>query len=709
MKFIFSYLKKYWLAVLAVVALTALNVIAELSLPEYMSNIVTEGIQYGGIEETTPVIISQNDLDRLLVFAEEKDINKIKSNFHEVEKDTSISIYNDEYYFDYSVYVRGEEDISSIIEKPLLYMYIEDSQDTQSFKNTDLNIYKENLDKKIEEVSESIDNLLRLEVKNLYSNVGIDTNSIQTNFILKMGLMMLGISIVNVLATLASAYVAIKTAARIAATMRSDIFKKVESFSATEFSKFSTSSLITRTNNDVTKVQNLVQMMMRMMLISPLMGIVSVLKVLKYPALSWILIVAIVFIIIVMVLLLVVAVPKFAVIQKLVDKLNSHMREFLDGMLVIRAFNREELEEKKFDETNTQLTSIDKRISKLMAIAMPLMTFLMNSIAVAIIWFSAKQIDMNVISVGEMMAFIQYSMHVIISFTLVSVTFFMVPRALVSVRRIKEVMDTELSIYDKKETKQLPKENGDFVFENVSFKYPGAEENVLENISFTAKPGETVAFIGSTGSGKSTIVKLIPRLFDVTEGSIKYCGIDLRDLKQHDLHDSIGYATQKAYLFKGTIESNIRFGRELSDDEVKEAIRVSQSKNIIADKEAGVNSLITQSGTNVSGGQKQRLSIARAMGQDKKIYVFDDSFSALDFETDKKLREELNKVVKKNNSTVFIVAQRISTIMNADKIVVLDKGKIVGIGTHKELINNCDVYREIASSQLSPKELGYAG
>ena len=708
MKFIFSYLKKYWLAVLAVVALTVFHVIAELSLPEYMSNIVTEGIQYGGIQETTPEILNESDLERLLVFVDEKDKNTVKNNYHLVEKGTSITLYNDEYNFDYPVYMIGKEDTSSLIEKPLLYMYV---QDTQNIQNTTNNIeeYKKVLDTKIQEVSESSDNLLRLEVRTLYTNVGINTDNIQTNFILRMGVIMLGISIINVITILASAYLAIKTAARIAATMRKDIFTKIESFSATEFSRFSTSSLITRTNNDVTKVQQLVQMMMRMMLISPLMGIVSVVKVVRYPELSWILIVAIAFIILVMILLLVAAVPKFSVIQGLIDKINSHMREFLDGMLVIRAFNREELEEKKFDETNSTLTRIDRRISKLMAIAMPLMQFVMNSIAVAIIWFSAKQIDINVISVGDMMAFIQYSMHVVISFMMVSVTFFMVPRALVSVRRIKEVMDTDVSIYDKKDTKELPKENGDFEFDNVTFKYPGAEENVLENISFTAKPGETVAFIGSTGSGKSTIVKLIPRLFDVTEGSIKYCGIDIRDLKQHDLHDSIGYATQKAFLFKGTIESNIRFGRELSDDQVDEAIRVSQSENIIADKEAGVNSLITQAGTNVSGGQKQRLSIARALAEDKKIYVFDDSFSALDFETDKKLRAELDKVVKKNNSTVFIVAQRISTIMNADKIVVLDRGKVVGIGKHQDLLKNCDVYKEIASSQLSEKELGYAG
>ena len=708
MKFIFSYLKKYWLSVIAVVALTVLHVIAELSLPEYMSNIVTNGIQYGGIEENIPEIISKEDFEDLLFFVEEADKNTVISNYHEVEQGTTISFYNKDYNFDYSVYKIGDKDLQDIIEKPLLYKYIKDTQKID-LNNKTLNEAKTILDEKLTGLSDSSDNLLKLEAKNLYTNVGIDTASIQTRYILRMGALMLVISIINVITVLASSYGAIKTAARIAANMRTDIFKKVESFSATEFSKFSTSSLITRTNNDVAKVQQLVQMMMRMMLISPLMGIVSVIKVIEYPALSWILIVAICFIIIVMVLLLVIAVPKFAVIQKLVDKINSHMREFLDGMLVIRAFNREELEEKKFDETNSKLTSIDRRISKLIAIGMPLMQFVMNSIAVAIIWFSAKQIDMNVISVGEMMAFIQYSMHVVISFMLVSVTFFMVPRALVSVRRIKEVIDTKVSIVDKENPSILPKENGEFVFENVSFKYPGAEENVLENISFSAKPGETVAFIGSTGSGKSTIVKLIPRLFDVTEGSIKYCGIDIRDVKQHDLHDSIGYATQKAFLFKGTIESNIRFGRDLSDDEVLEAIRVSQSKNIIEDKEDGINSLITQAGTNVSGGQKQRLSIARALGQNKKIYVFDDSFSALDFETDKKLRAELDVLVKKNNSTVFIVAQRISTIMNADKIVVLDKGKIVGIGKHSDLLYTCEIYKEIASSQLSAKELGYAG
>ena len=708
MKFIFSYLKKYWFAVFMVVLLTVFHVLAELSLPEYMSNIVTNGIQYGGIEESIPEVINEEDLNRLLEFVDEKDKNSVIDNYHLIEANTPIELYNKEYSFNNNVYKLGNVDVNKIIEKPLLYSYILDSQEIElSLDNKDEQI--KYLDEELNKLSESSDNLLKLEVRNIYNHVGVDTVSIQTDYILRMGIVMLGISIINVITTLASAYFAIKTAARIAATMRLDIFKKVESFSATEFSKFSASSLITRTNNDVTKVQQLVQMMMRMMLISPLMGIVSVIKVLKYPALSWILIVAIAVIIMLMIILLVVAVPKFAIIQRLVDKINSIMREFLDGMLVIRAFNREKLEEEKFDQTNSELTSIDRRISKLMAIAMPIMTFIMNSIAVAIIWFSAKQIDMNVISVGEMMAFIQYAMHVVISFTLVSVTFFMVPRALVSVRRIEEVMNTDVSIKDKEETKSLPLENGDFVFDNVSFKYPGAEEKVLENISFTASPGETVAFIGSTGSGKSTIVKLIPRLFDVTEGSIKYCGIDIRDLKQHDLHDAIGYATQKAFLFKGTIESNIRFGRDISDLEVKEAIRVSQSKNIIEDKEDGINALITQAGTNVSGGQKQRLSIARALAQNKKIYVFDDSFSALDFETDKKLRAELDKVVKKNNATVFIVAQRISTIMNADKIIVIDKGNIVGMGSHSELLSTCEVYRQIASSQLSEKELGYAG
>ena len=446
-------------------------------------------------------------------------------------------------------------------------------------------------------------------------------------------------------------------------------------------------------------------MMLRMMLMAPIMGTSAVARVLRYPNISWLLIVAIGIMVVTMIVLVIFAIPKFEVVQKLTDRINSIMREFLDGMLVIRAFNSQEVEEEKFDDVNSEFKRTELFVSNLMNIIGPIMTFVMNGLTVAITWFAAKQIDIDAMTIGDMMAFSQYAMHVVMSFMFVTMLFFMIPRSLVSVRRIKEILDTENTIVDKDNPELLPEENGELVFDNVSFKYPGAQESVLENINFIAKPGQTLAFIGSTGSGKSTIIKLIPRLFDVTSGSISYCGKDIRDVSQKQLHDKIGYASQQALLFTGDIKSNIEFGRELSKQELDEAIRISQSENIILEKQDGINEQISQGGTNVSGGQKQRLSIARALAQKKNIYIFDDCFSALDYETDKKLRKSLNELIEKTKATVIIVAQRIATIKNADKIFVLDEGKIVGEGSHSELLKNCDVYKQIAYSQLSKEEL----
>ena len=507
---------------------------------------------------------------------------------------------------------------------------------------------------------------------------------------------------------MSATYISTRVAARTAANIRHDIFEKVESFSSSEFSSFHTSSLITRTSNDVTKIQELIQMMLRVMLMAPMMGITAVFKVTRFPNISWLLLVAIGIVLATLILLLIIAVPKFSIIQKLVDKINSITREFLDGMLVIRAFNSEKEEENRFDDINSEATSVDRFVSRCMTIIWPVMTITMNGLTIAITWFAAKQIDMDVMTIGEMMAFSQYAMHVVMSFMFVSMTFFMVPRSLVSMHRITEVLDTKNHIEDSENPIDLPKENGDLVFENVSFKYPGAEEYVLKDINMIAKPGESVAIIGSTGSGKSTVVKLIPRLFEVTEGKITYCGIDIRDVRQADLHKRIGYAPQKAVLFTGDIKSNIEFGRDISEEELNEAIRISQSQNIIEEKPEGILAPITQGGTNVSGGQKQRLSIARALADSESIYIFDDSFSALDYETDRKLRKELNSLIEKNHATVFIVAQRISTIKNCDKIIVIDEGKIVGEGKHHELMKACKVYQEIARSQLSEEELAYA-
>lgn len=709
MKLIFKYLKPYVLLVIAVVVLTFVQVQTELALPDYMSSIVTNGIQYGGITSDIPEIITKEDMDDILVFMNDTDASEVLNNYTFINKDQKALVENELVEFNEDAYVLSgtKEDISTIMLKPLVYSY--------SLKQSGISVNKENVDSVKQELDKSLlgleDNftsMAKIRIKDIYNNVGINTTTIQTNYILHVGLTMLGISLISVVVTILATYLATKISAEVGAKMRKDIFEKVQSFSSSEFSTFSTSSLITRSGNDITKIQQLIQLMLRMMLMSPLMGITAVIKVMRYPSISWLLLVAIGVIVGAMIFLLIVAVPKFEVIQKLVDKINNITREFLNGMLVIRAFNSEKAEEKKFDDANAEQTRIDRFISRCMGLVMPIMTITMNLLTVFITWFSAKQIDMDVMTIGDMMAFSQYAMHVVMSFMFVSAIFFMVPRSLVSVKRIKEVLDTKLTILDPIDPKELPEENGELRFEDVYFKYPGDGEYALENINFTASPGETVAIIGSTGSGKSTIVKLIPRLFDVTKGKISYCGIDIRDVKQFDLHERIGFASQKAILFTGDIETNIEFGRDVSEEELEQAIEISQAKNIIDKKAEGIHKVITQGGTNVSGGQKQRLSIARALAKKESIYIFDDSFSALDYETDKKLRKALNELIEKTKSTVLIVAQRISTIKGADKIVVLDEGKVVGIGTHDELMNSCEVYQQIARSQLSDEELNYA-
>ena len=707
MKFIFKYLKSYILIVLLIVGLTYAQVQTELALPDYMSDIVTNGIQYSGITSLVPEMIAKEDMDNVLRFSNADE--EILNHYELLASGKKAILGKEEIEFKEETYVltQSNDELIELMKMPIVYDYM--ANKTNLLINEDnIEEVKTELDKNIEAVKDNLDSVVKLYLCDIYTRVGGSIQTIQTNYIMHTGMMMLLISFVSVLVQIASTYLASNTAAKIAKKMRSDVFAKVESFSNSEFSKFSTASLITRTGNDITKAQQLIQMMLRMMLMSPIMGITAVFKVMRYPSISWLLLVAIGIIVGTMVFLLIFAVPKFEIIQKMTDKINAVMREFLDGMLVIRAFNSEEKEEKKFDEVNDGLRKLELFINRCMNVVGPIMTIVMNLLTVMIIWFSSKQIDMDVITIGDMMAFIQYAMHVVMSFMFVSVMFFMIPRSLVSIRRIEEVLNTTNTIVDIDNPKQLPKENGELVFDNVSFKYPGADEYVLRNISFTAKPGEIVAFIGSTGSGKSTIIKLIPRLFDVSEGSVSYGGIDIRNVKQKDLHDHIGYATQKAILFSGSIKSNIVFGRDMTENELNEAIRISQSQNILDEKEDGVNSIITQGGTNVSGGQKQRISIARALGKKASIYIFDDSFSALDYETDKKLRKELNKLIAETRATVLIVAQRISTIRNADKIIVLEEGKIVGVGKHDELMKSCKVYQEIAKSQLSKEELSNA-
>lgn len=704
MKLIFKYLKPYILVVLAIILFTFLQVQTELSLPDYMSKIVTNGIQYGGIDQQLPTVITKKDLKQISLFLNENDRNKVLDCYEYIKAGSDVEINSQKFIVNKDVYRLKNESINDLLQMPLVYSYSANINNI-SVDESNVEEVKNNLDEKLSDLQDNYSSLVKIYIQQLYDNAGIPTISIQNNYILKTGMIMLMVAAIGVAVQLCGAYLSTRTAAKVASKMRKDVFEKVESFSSSEFSKFSTSSLITRTGNDVSKIQQLIQMMLRMMLMSPIMGITAVVKVLRYPSISWLLIVAIGVMVSVMIVLVVFAVPKFEIIQKLTDRINSVMREFLDGMLVIRAFNSQTIEENKFDEVNTDLKRTELFVSTLMNIIGPVMTLVMNGLTVAITWFAAKQIDIDVMTIGDMMAFSQYAIHVVMSFMFVTMMFFMIPRSLVSVRRIKEVLDTENTILDKDNPEKLPMENGELVFDDVSFRYPGAEESVLENISFSAKPGETVAFIGSTGAGKSTIVKLIPRLFDVSSGKISYCGKDIRDVSQKQLHEKIGFASQNALLFTGDIKSNIEFGRDISEEKLMEAIKISQSENIVKEKPEGVNEPITQGGSNVSGGQKQRLSIARALAQDKNIYIFDDCFSALDYETDKKLRGALKKLIEQTKATVFIVAQRISTIKNADKILVLDNGRIVGQGTHHELLNNCEVYKQIAYSQLSKEEL----
>lgn len=695
---------------MVVVLFTFVQVQSELKLPDYMSDIVTNGIQYNGISESVPRAISEKEMNKLSLFVDDLDDIYTLAN-----KDREYKVANQVVSFKENVYILNEDYDGSLdneLSKGMTYVFLAEKAgvDDDTFKMLENNpsLKEQYLEKFNEYVSGLQDNtasVSKFYIQSVYEDIGLNVETVQSNYILHEGLLMLGVAFVSICAQLLSTYLATKIATNVAYRMRRDVYNKVESFASAEFSKFSTSSLITRTTNDITQIQQLTQMCLRMMLMAPLMGITSIFKVMRYPDMLWILLVAIAVIGLCMILLLIFALPRFKKMQTLIDKLNNVMRELLDGLLVIRAFNTERNEEKRFDVSNRELYDNDWHVNRALISIMPVMMLTMNLLTIGILWYGAKLIDIDVMSVGDMMAFIQYAMHVVMSFMILAMVWTMVPRALVSLGRVNEVLSTENTIVDKEDTFVVPNE-GVLAFNDVSFKYPNAEENVLEHINFKALPGETVAFIGSTGSGKSTIVKLIPRLFDVSEGSITYGDHDIRDYRQKDLRDHIGYVTQKAVLFKGTIKSNIEFGEEIDEDALNSAIDIAQAREIISEKELGVDEPITQGGTNVSGGQKQRISIARALAKrDANIFIFDDSFSALDYKTDKKLRDELSKMVEKKKSTVLIVAQRISTIKNADKIIVLDEGKIVGMGKHSELMKDCDVYKEIAYSQLSKEEL----
>ena len=543
-------------------------------------------------------------------------------------------------------------------------------------------------------------------VKAEYKAMGVDLDSLQMNYIFMTGLKMIGLTVISVICSVTVGFMAARVAATLGKNLRAMTFKKVMNFSKKEISEFSTASLITRSTNDIQQIQNFTVMFVRMILYAPILGIGGVLKVLNTDtSMAWIIGVAVVAILLVIIVLFSLAIPRFKKVQKLVDKLNLVTRESLVGMLVIRAFSNQKVEEKRFDEINIDLRKTNTFVNRIMSVMMPTMMLIMNMITILIVWVGSHNIDAGVMQVGDMMAFIQYSMQIIMSFLMLSMLSVILPRASVSASRIGEILSTDVAIKDSKETREFDEDKyGEVEFKNVSFKYPDAEDNVISNINFVAKPGQTTAFIGSTGSGKSTLINLIPRFFDVTEGEILVNGVDIRNINQHKLRDEIGYVPQKAVLFSGTIDSNIRYGAEDSTKEdIREAASIAQAMEFIESKPDKFETEISQGGTNVSGGQKQRLSIARALAKKPKIFIFDDSFSALDLKTDAKLRKELKSKTK--DATVLIVAQRISTILHADQIVVLDEGKVVGIGTHDELMKNCEVYKQIALSQLSKEEL----
>ncbi len=725
MKKLLKYTKPYLFSITCIFIFVFGQVQAELALPDAMSSIVSGGIQFGGISSSIPEAIDEETFNKLLLLSTEDQAQQLNKHYSLVPANTEsyLSLYpanqksaifvatapfDSEFETDMakallSIQALSNPEIATQLNLPGdidIWTALQSQPDLLPI--TQSAIQKEFL-------TYSDDNLRsagRLLTKQIYTNLGMNTDKIQSDFIYQRGVIMLFIALLGAVAAMISAYLASKVAAKIARDIRKDVFEKVESFSSDEFGKFSASSLITRTTNDVQQIQQVLTMIFRMVLFAPLMGIGAIGKVVKYPSMLWILGLIVAILLIVLLVSFLLALPKFKTIQKLIDRLNLVMREYLGGMLVIRAFNTQKQEEKRFSIANTDITKVNLFVSRLMSSLFPIMMLVMNVSTLLVVWYGTQQIDLGLMHVGEMMAFIQYSMQILMSFIMVSVIAIILPRSSVSATRIVEVLETQPSILDPKEALSLPLENQEISFNHVFFKYPKAEEYVLKDIHFTASPGETVAFIGSTGSGKSTLVNLLPRFFEITKGSITYGGINIQKFKQHDLRARIGYVPQKGVLFSGTIESNLLYADEnASKDMIQTAINISQSKEFIDSKPLQIQSPIAQGGTNVSGGQKQRLSIARAITKNPDIYIFDDSFSALDYTTDAKLRHALNLFTKEAKKTVLIVAQRISSIIDADKIIVLDEGRMVGIGTHDTLLKNCKVYQEIASSQLSKEEL----
>ncbi len=708
-------LKESALLVIAIFILLCIQAACDLNLPDFTSKIVNTGIQQGGIEYAVPDVIRSSELDNLMYFTDADD--EIKSNYELMEKtDDNLEEYpelqNEDIYKLKNLSKEEKTNLESLMAKPLAIVYqqpdiidlIKQMPDTQ--RQAVLN----QIDATLSTMSDSIIEQAAIQaVKSEYGSIGVDLDSLQNKYILIVGLQMAGVAFLSMLSAVTIMFLSSRVAAKLGKTLREKLFKKVLSFSTAEFNRFSTASLITRSTNDVQQIQQLITMLFRVVVYAPIMGIGGVLRVIRTGTLSmaWVIALAVVLVIAIVLVLFIVAMPKFRKMQDLIDRLNLVAREILTGLPVIRAFNTQKREESRFDEANTNLMKNSVFVNKAMSLMMPAMMFTMQGVMILIIWVGGHSVDQGIMQVGDMMAFLQYTMQIVMSFLMISIISIMLPRASVSANRINEVLETEPQIEDKPVNEQAKfdeNKKGLVEFKNVSFRYPDADTEILEDIDFTAEAGKTTAIIGSTGSGKSTLVNLIPRFYDVTGGELLVDGANIKDVSQKDLRSRIGFVPQKGLLFSGTIESNIKYGKDnISDEEMVKAASIAQATEFIEKKEEGYKSPIAQGGNNVSGGQKQRLSIARALAIDPEIYVFDDSFSALDLKTDKALREALHEQTE--NKTVIIVAQRISTIMDADQIIVLEEGKIVGKGTHEELLKNCETYRQIALSQLSAEEL----
>ena len=714
-------LKESWISVIAIILLLIVQATGDLTLPDYTSKIVNVGIQNGGIEDVAPDVIRKTTMDSLLLFTEDDD--KILSDYKEISKENLSedeynklvkkypALENETLYKLNKISNSEKEELNSIMTKPLMITEYLNNEEMATQNKTQLisnPTMLSSINEKIDSMQDSIlEQAAIQEVKEEYKAIGINMDNLQNRYILMAGLKMLGISFIIMASAILIMCLSARVGAKLAKTLREKVFKKVLSFSNKEFSEYSTASLITRSTNDIQQIQGLIGMLFRVVVYAPIIGIGGFLRVLNQSdnSMAWIIGVAILAILFIVATLFIIAMPKFKKLQELIDKLNLVAREILTGLPVIRAFNTEKREESRFDDANKTLTKTNLFVNRAMSFMMPCLMLVMNCISLLIVWVGAHGVDNGTMQVGNMMAFIQYTMQIVMSFLMISMVSIILPRASVSANRINEVLETDEFIKESNKPKQLnPDKKGLVEFKNVGFKYPDSDEEVLSDITFTARPGETTAIIGSTGSGKSTIVNLIPRFYDITSGNLLIDGVDIKDISNKDLRKIIGFVPQKGLLFSGTIESNIKYGNpDMPDKQMEEAAQIAQATEFIESKSLRYQEPIAQGGSNVSGGQKQRLSIARAIAIDPEILVFDDSFSALDFKTDSILRAELSKKTK--DKTVIIVAQRINTILNADQIIVLEDGKIVGKGTHEELIKNNETYRQIALSQLSEEEL----